>query len=253
MASDTPAPKRARVGSEVKDSPDAFVCPTGVEADYGNAFYSKNSEDLKRFYDESAKAYDNVSSDRGWAVPDHVAALVALQAFNSDSPKIALLDTGCGPGSFGESLQKVVKLDRFCLSGCDLSPELLKTASERHKYRGGLQEVDMRVMPWPYESESFDFVTWVGCSKHLTHAPDIYREFARVTKPGGHIVTQVRSDSIDSYEGTMKQLQDEGVVSMVLKTAWLKVYSCLPDDHPQGQVQYTIIIFKKLENSNVKK
>jgi len=231
-----------------KSNPDAFVCPTGVQTDYGKAFYSKNPEDLKRFYDEGAKAYDRVSTDRGWDVPDHVAALVALQASNSDSPKIALLDAGCGPGTFGESLKKVVDLDRFCLSGYDLSPELLKKNTERQTYKGGLKEMDMSVMPWPYESESFDFVTWMGCSSHLTHAPDIYREFAQVLKTGGHVVTQVRSDSIGSYEGTMKQLQDEGVVSMILKTAWLKNYSCLPDNHAPGRVQYTILVFKKLEN-----
>lgn len=260
MASDTPAPTHARVGSEtpaLEDggqlSGDAFVCPTGVQTDYGKAFYSKSSADLKKFYDEGAETYDTVSEDRAWSVPDHVAALVALQASNSDSPKIALLDAGCGPGTFGESFKKVVDLDRFCLSGYDLSPELLKKASKRQTYKGGLQEVDMSVMPWPYESESFDFVTWVGCSLHLTHAPDIYREFARVTKTGGIFVTQVRSDSIDSYEGTMRQLQDEGVVSMILKTAWLKNYVGLPDDHPQGRVLYTILVFKKLNNSNVKK
>lgn len=93
-----------------------------------------------------------------------------------------ILEAGCGTGLVLERLAKVARSAK----GIDLSPGMLEKAKAR-----GLDVSLGSVTALPFEDDTFDFV----CSfKVLAHVPDLggaLREFARVTKPGGHFAFEL--------------------------------------------------------------
>ena len=92
------------------------------------------------------------------------------------------LDAACGTGRYAALLAE----RGHDVIGVDGSPEMLAGACKR------LPEVDFRVgtlTALPAETSSVDVVT---CGLALTHVPSlapVLAEFARVLRPGGHVVT----------------------------------------------------------------
>jgi malonyl-CoA O-methyltransferase len=108
-------------------------------------------------------------------------------------PSKRLLDAGCGIGRRIRNMPGAV--------GLDLSPEMLASGKA-----GNVIEGDVRSMP--FNDDSFDMV-W--CRLVLGHLPDpvrAYREFARVSLPGGYIfTTDFHPDAVRA--GHRRTLNDE--------------------------------------------
>jgi SAM-dependent methyltransferase len=92
------------------------------------------------------------------------------------------LDAACGTGRHSAYLASL----GHRVIGVDTSPEMLAFA--REKLPGvELHEADLHELP--VEDNSVDVVV---CALALTHVPDlppVFAEFARVLRPGGHLVT----------------------------------------------------------------
>ncbi|WP_420310356.1 class I SAM-dependent methyltransferase [Streptomyces sp. YS-B37] len=91
------------------------------------------------------------------------------------------LDAACGTGRHTAHLHRL----GHRVTGVDASPEMLARARERLP-DVDLREADLHRLPFPD-----DAVDTVVCALALTHVPDlaaVLAEFARVLRPGGHLV-----------------------------------------------------------------
>lgn len=96
------------------------------------------------------------------------------------SPGVAL-DAACGTGRYTDYLAK----QGHRVIGVDSSPDMLAHARARVP-NAELRQGDLRQLPLPD-----DHVDVVVCALALTHLPDVgpaLTEFARVLRPGGHLV-----------------------------------------------------------------
>lgn len=102
----------------------------------------------------------------------------------------ALLDVGCGDGSFLFQYLKT-KPELFC--GIEAAPSLKKKAEER-----GIQvaAVDLNGR-WPYEENQFDVVHCAQVIEHLHNTRLFLQEMLRVLKPGGTAL--VTSENLASF------------------------------------------------------
>jgi predicted TPR repeat methyltransferase len=160
----------------------------GVPDDRWLVSGSTSSEEARGYYDELAPTYDETLASWGYEAPARVAALLmAALPVGGDQ---TVLDAGCGTGLAGRALRDAGFGGR--LLGVDLSPDSVALAASRGIYSevvvGDLQR------PLAYGDGSVDGVVCVGV---LTYVPDveaIWREFCRVTRPGGVIVLTQRDD-----------------------------------------------------------
>lgn len=92
------------------------------------------------------------------------------------------LDLACGTGRIGRWLQArgIGRID-----GLDLTPEMLAQARAKVVYEE-LRQGDLRATGLP--PAIYDLVTLVLADEHLSALPPLYREAARLCRPGGRCV-----------------------------------------------------------------
>jgi SAM-dependent methyltransferase len=116
---------------------------------------------------------------------------------------LRLLDAGCGTGRRMRASGAAVAV------GADLSPEMLAASGATD----GLLAADVRALPFP--PAAFD-VVW--CRLAIGHLPDaaaVYRELARVCRPGGTVlVTDFHAEAVAA--GHRRTFRDgDGIVREV--------------------------------------
>ena len=100
--------------------------------------------------------------------------------FLKDKEYTKLLDIGCGTGYLIDMLAKVHEAE---YTGVDLSPEMIKQAS--NKKIKNAKFIEGRSDEIPFDDNTFDIIT---CSQSFHHYPDTdkaMQEAKRVLKPGG--------------------------------------------------------------------
>lgn len=123
-----------------------------------------------------------------------------------------VLDAGCGAGRpVAETLAA-----EFDLVGIDLSREQVRTArkrvpapDDRSADSGGrFAQADMTALP--FAPESFDGIAAYHSVIHVPtdEHPTVSREFARVLRPGGHLLMTIGASA---WEGTNENWLDTGV------------------------------------------
>ncbi|KAJ4302660.1 hypothetical protein N0V90_001549 [Kalmusia sp. IMI 367209] len=179
------------------------------------AYSAKGLTDLRTLYDEWASSYDKdlVQPDQDYVAPTLAAATVA-KYLGPDTPlsSVKILDAGCGTGLVGAALAKLGAKD---ISGIDLSPGMLKVASQTKAYTA-LDTTDLS-KPLEEESESFDVVTCIGTLTHAHVGPEVLSEFVRVVKKQGWIVATVLDDIWEpiGYRAEVDKLIAEKKVELV--------------------------------------
>ena len=161
---------------------------------------------VRPFYDEWVPTYDETLHAWGYQAPDHAAGLL-LDALAGGATSI--LDAGCGTGLVGQALRDRGYLGH--LTGIDLSPASLEAARNRGTY-SDTHIVDMQ-QGLDFADDAFDALICVGV---LTYVPDtdaIWREFARMVRPGGVVVCTQRQDMWDqrSCDVVATALEADGV------------------------------------------
>lgn len=133
-------------------------------------------------------------------------------------PVRVALDAACGTGRHAEYLATL----GHTVIGVDASPAMLALA--RAKVPGGeFHEGDLEALPLADDS-----VDLVVCAMALVHVPDLagpFREFARVLRPGGHLVV---SDQCGLIRDVVFPLTFDGPDGEV---GYIPVYGRLTSDY----------------------
>lgn len=134
-------------------------------------------EDARRTFDEMANKYESHYYGSQSRIMYDNAALI-LEKYNHES----ILDLGCGKGLF---LEKLTKYDSK-LSGADISPEMIKRASEKIGNLAELKVADSENLPW--EDHTFEIITCILSFHHYPDPVKSLKEMKRVSKDHGHII-----------------------------------------------------------------
>jgi predicted TPR repeat methyltransferase len=156
-------------------------------------------------YDAWADTYDTDLASWSYRAPVTVAATVMSRL--PDAREV--LDVGCGTGLVGRTLRAQGYQGQ--LFGLDLSRSSLQVAEEARVY-DTLEAADLQ-QPLPAADGSVDAVVCVGVMTYLPDVETVWREFARVVRPGGLVVVTQREDLWEprDCQGVIERLETEGV------------------------------------------
>ena len=137
-------------------------------------------------YDEWAETYDDELVSWSYQAPGIAAEMVGTHQPDARS----VLDVGCGTGLVGKALRARGIAARII--GLDISQASLRVAQRT----GAYDEVKRANLQQPLDVED-DCVDVLVCAGVMTYLPDVeavWREFARVVRPGGIVVVTQRED-----------------------------------------------------------
>ena len=142
-------------------------------------------------YEALAEAYAAVIDTKPHnAYYERPATLSLLPA---DLEGKSVLDAGCGPGVYSEWLIK----RRAKVVGIDASPKMLALARQRLGAAAVLRRANMNEPLEFLESESFDIVLSPLVLDYIEDWRQLFREFYRVLRPGGHFVFSIHHPFFD--------------------------------------------------------
>jgi SAM-dependent methyltransferase len=133
-------------------------------------------------YNEISKIYDDVRE----------ADLTLINHFLQELPaqgRLAVLDIGCGTGSYTDLFQKLTQAQGYRVFGIDPSEGMLAKARRKNPQVVFLLGSASQI---PSEGGFFDFAYLTDVIHHVPDVPAMFHEIRRVLKPGGKlcIVTQ---------------------------------------------------------------
>jgi predicted TPR repeat methyltransferase len=156
-------------------------------------------------YDGWAGTYDQDLTSWSYQAPTVVADVVLARQGSAHS----ILDVGCGTGLVGRALRERGYAGR--LVGMDLSHESLDIARQGGAY-DDLEQADLQ-QRLVVADASHDAVVCVGVMTYLPDVEAVWRELARVTRPGGLVVVTQREDlwSARECQAVVDRLEAEEV------------------------------------------
>ena len=96
-----------------------------------------------------------------------------------------ILDVGCGDGEFAVELKKRGAI----VVGIDASAEMIDAAKGRSKLQNASIDFQVGMAEHiPFPAEQFDVVTAITILCFVDDATPVFREIARVLRPGGRLV-----------------------------------------------------------------
>jgi SAM-dependent methyltransferase len=133
--------------------------------------------DVREGYGAWVRTYEQTVQDEM-----DLCLLERLTTVDWASPR-SVLDLACGTGRIGAWLRR--RGAAAAIDGVDLTPEMLELARSRGVYRT-LAVADVADTRLP--AERYDLCTQSLADEHLPELDPLYREVARVTRPGGDFV-----------------------------------------------------------------
>jgi predicted TPR repeat methyltransferase len=150
---------------------------------------STSIEEVRGYYDDQAPTYDSTLAGWGYDAPWRAAELLTGSLTGGGS-SLTVLDAGCGTGLVGQALRDAGFGGR--LLGVDLSPDSVALAVGRGIYdEVAVGDLQQRL---GYDDDGVDAVVCVGVLTYVPEVAAIWREFCRITRPGGVIVLTQRDD-----------------------------------------------------------
>lgn len=150
------------------------------EAASARAVYDRNSE----VYDEYVPLTFQTFGESEWDARDRLVAHLRVE------PAHSVLEIGCGTGR--DSALILQRLDGHGrLAVLDLSPGMLRKCRERLDAAGSLAAISYgtaNACYLPFPDNSFDRLFHFGGINNFPDVGQAFREFDRVTRPGGRIV-----------------------------------------------------------------
>lgn len=156
-------------------------------------------------YDEWAKGYDDDLASWSYQAPTVVAETVVSRHPEAGSA----LDVGCGTGLVGRALRERGFAGQIL--GLDISQTSLEIAQQCGAY-DSVEQADLQ-QRLPFDDDSVDALVCVGVMTYLPEVEAVWREFARVARPGGLVVATQREDlwHARGCQAVVDRLQNEGV------------------------------------------
>ena len=156
-------------------------------------------------YDQWAKGYDDDLASWSYQAPTVVAQTVV-----SSHPEAgSALDVGCGTGLVGRALRA------RGFAGHILGLDVSQTSREIAQHCGAYDSVEHADLQQrlPLKDDSVDALVCVGVMTYLPEVEAVWREFARVARPGGLVVATQREDLWHTRrcQAVVDRLQNEGV------------------------------------------
>jgi len=142
--------------------------------------WEKHIQTIVETYDEEAEA-------SGWFGPEVAFGLT----YKYIQPEQSLLDIGIGTG-LGSVLFRKAGLNVF---GMDVSQCMLDAC--KSKGYTDLELHDLRMTPYPYDSETMDIAICVGVMIFFSDLSSIFEEAARILRKGGLLVFVVADRAED--------------------------------------------------------
>jgi len=192
--------------------------------------------DVRAAYDDWAAKYDeDVLEKHQYTGPTEVAGVFARYV-GSDG---AVLDAGTGTGLTGLALRE---LGFGYIVGIDLSEAMLEVALGRGAHRE-LRQMDL-LERLDFESDRFDGVITSGVFTAPYALAAAFDEFARVTRPGGHVVVDLRPEHEPGTGALAKfdELRASGVWELVEETE-RSPYIADPGEAPD---EHVIFVHRRL-------
>ena len=166
---------------------------------------SSDAGEVADRYDEWAQSYDDDLASWSYRAPTVVAETVVTRHPGAGSA----LDVGCGTGLVGRALRTQGFAGKIL--GIDISHASLEIAEQCGAY-DSLEHADLQ-QRLGFEDDSVDAVVCVGVMTYLPDVEAVWREFARVARPGGLVVATQREDLWHSRTcpAVVDRLRSEGV------------------------------------------
>ena len=120
--------------------------------------------------------YDRTAAEYNWRGPEISLGL----AFPYVEPGESLLDLGIGTGLSSEPFARV----GLKIYGMDISERMLDICRAKG-FTCGLEQHDLKVMPYPYKDDSFNHVLALSVFLSFESLEDIFREVSRIIRPNG--------------------------------------------------------------------
>lgn len=205
---------------------------TGATRDI-NSMQDADADALAGYYDDWSASYDTDLADLGYEAP---ARAVRLLAAHGVSPSGRILDACCGTGLVGAALNHA---GYRRLSGFDVSQRSLAVARQSGLY-GDLIRQDMNET-LAYPDSVFDAVMCIGSLTYATDRDRLFREFARVLRPGGIAVFTFRDDLWDAaFDRIHAGLEEAGVLRTRLKSDPQPYLPLHPDFADRIRIRYGV-------------
>ncbi len=156
-------------------------------------------------YDEWAERYDDDLAAWSYQAPGVVAETILSRRPDAG----AVLDVGCGTGLVGRALRARGYAGR--LVGLDISQTSLALARRSGAY-DEVESADLQ-QRLVVDENGVDALVCVGVMTYLPDVERVWREFARVVRPGGIVVVTQREDLWQprDCQGVVDRMATEGV------------------------------------------
>jgi predicted TPR repeat methyltransferase len=176
------------------------------------AYAVQTPDEVKTLYRDWADGYErDVVDQLGYVAPRHAARAFAAAFPHPDGQ---VLDVGCGTGLVGRELRD---LGYRNVDGLDISPDMLRVASEKAIY-DRVMEGDLTER-LPLGDDSYDAIVCVGTFTHGHVGPDGLGELIRVIRPGGPITFTVNDGVYDDhgYDDALATLETDGIARVAAR------------------------------------
>ena len=152
--------------------------------DHYGASYENFTSQL--FSEIRAEAFGEDIGQTGWLTADEQDLFIAWLHLGAKS---RLLDIACGSG--GPTL-RIARKTGCHVHGIDVHEQGVQAARDQAEAEGLVErttfdQVDAS-QPLPFADQSFDGVICLDAVNHLPDRPRVFRDWARILKPGGRLV-----------------------------------------------------------------
>lgn len=199
--------------------------PKGPSEFVDAAYHLEDEASMVDFYRKWAQDYDHqMLEELGYTSPTKIAQQLSQSLPDTQS---TVFDIGCGTGLTCVFLAEKGYTN---LDGIDLSPDMVRVASERGIYRellvGDVNQALER------DDESYDAVISSGTFTHGHVGPEPLDEIFRILKPDGILACTIHQDLWTSmgFEAKLATLTASGVASPVS----CEMGSYYKDQDPEG-------------------
>lgn len=179
------------------------------------AYSYKNSEELSKYYDDSADDYDFFTATVGYVLHKRVAEKAAQFLRPTDQ----VIDIGCGTGLLGEALHSIYPQAR--VDGIDISPEMIlkayekKTVTQQRCYKT-IYKGDI-VNQNPLSKNKYGFMVSSGTFT-LGHMDGSHLlKIVRIMQVDSYAVFSVKSDHFENsgFMGHLERLVNNELIEII--------------------------------------